>query len=371
MLRHLAGEARGFADEQPFQPRQAVDDPEPDVAEQPQHVGAVGEQPVEPVGRDPHRHGVEAPPALVALEHVGAADVEAEARRIDHALGQRRDVAQAHVEPLPGDRVDHVRGVADQREPLGDEGARDEQAERIGAPWPDHLDVAQMKPEAPLELGVKVGIRQRDDALRLVVLLGPHDRRAPSLQRQDRERAGGQKMLLGAAAMIALMGDGGDDRGLIVGPAERLDAGALAQRRARAVGGDEQARRDPLAVGEPGNDNPIASRGGISKSAIATGRKRYAFGPRLGGKRVGQRRVLDHVGERFARLDLAVEGEKRRPHHVVEAAVGHHHVEDRLRLRRRPPPTRRWSRTGAAPPPRSRTRADRPWHPPRTPDRRP
>ena len=42
--------------------------------------------------------------------------------------------------------------------------------------------------------------------------------------------------------------------------------------------------------------------------------------------------VLDHVGERLARLDLAGEGEKDRPHRVVEPAVGDDHVEDRLRL---------------------------------------
>ncbi len=35
--------------------------------------------------------------------------------------------------------------------------------------------------------------------------------------------------------------------------------------------------------------------------------------------------------ERFARLDLAVEGQERRPHTVLQAAVGNHHIEDRLR----------------------------------------
>ena len=90
--------------------------PRPTSRDQPQHIGAVGEQPVEPVGGDAHRHGVEAPPALVALEHIGRADIEAEPRRVDDRLGQRRDIAQAHVEALPGDRMNDVRGVADQRE---------------------------------------------------------------------------------------------------------------------------------------------------------------------------------------------------------------------------------------------------------------
>jgi hypothetical protein len=44
-----------------------------------------------------------------------------------------------------------------------------------------------------------------------------------------------------------------------------------------------------------------------------------------------QGRVLDHVRERLARLDIAIEGEKNRPHCVAEAAVGDLHAEDRLR----------------------------------------
>ena len=40
------------------------------------------------------------------------------------------------------------------------------------------------------------------------------------------------------------------------------------------------------------------------------------------------------MGERLARLDLAGESEKHRPHRVVEPAVGDDHVEDRLGFRR-------------------------------------
>ena len=73
------------------------------------------------VGGHAHRQRVEAAPALVALEHRGVAGIEAEPRRVDHRLGERRDVAQAHVEALAGNRVDHMGGIADQREALRDE----------------------------------------------------------------------------------------------------------------------------------------------------------------------------------------------------------------------------------------------------------
>ena len=74
--------------------------------------------------------------------------------------------------------MDDVRGVADQREALGDERARDRtgRADRRGAA--DRRDLAEMQAEAPLELGVEFGIGQRHDALGLVRLLGPDDRRA-------------------------------------------------------------------------------------------------------------------------------------------------------------------------------------------------
>ena len=112
----------------------------------------------------PHRHGVEAAPALVAFEHVGLSEIHAEPRGIDDDFGQRGDILQAHVEPLPRDRVDDMGGVADQREALGDEGARDEIAERKRARLVERLDLAEMQAEALLELAVKFLFAQRHDA---------------------------------------------------------------------------------------------------------------------------------------------------------------------------------------------------------------
>ena len=63
-----------------------------------------------------------------------------------------------------------------------------------------------------------------------------------ALERQDRERAGGEKMLLGAAVMIAFVPDIDDDGGLAVIPAVRGDAGGGANARARAIGGDQKPR---------------------------------------------------------------------------------------------------------------------------------
>ena len=76
-----------------------------------------------------------------------------------------------------------------------------------------------LQAEALFEFGVKCGVVERDDALGFGVrsrsTRSRSDARLP-LQRQDRERTGRQEMLLGAAVMIALMRDRGDDGGLVV-----------------------------------------------------------------------------------------------------------------------------------------------------------
>ena len=66
-------------------------------------------------------------------------------------------------------------GVAHQGEAIGNESARHCEAERMHATGTDRCDFAETKAEAPLELGVKFGLRQRDDARRLLRLLGPDD----------------------------------------------------------------------------------------------------------------------------------------------------------------------------------------------------
>ena len=124
----------------------------------------VREQEVQRVGGNAHRHGVETAPALVALEHVGAAEIHAEPCGIDHDLGQCGDILQPHVEALAGDGVNDVGGIADQREALGDEGARHEIGQRERARLVERLDLAEMQTKTLLELAVKFFFAQRNDA---------------------------------------------------------------------------------------------------------------------------------------------------------------------------------------------------------------
>ena len=51
-------------------------------------------------------------------------------------------------------------------------------------------------------------------------------------------------------------------------------------------------------------------------------------------QRIDQMTILDHVRERFARLDIAGEGQEHRTGRVFQSGIGDDHVEDRLRLGR-------------------------------------
>jgi hypothetical protein len=190
---------------------------------------------------------VEAPPALVALQNVRRADVEPEAVGVDDRLGERRHILEAEIEALAGDRMDAVRRIAGQREAVGDEGAGQRQAEREGAARADRPDRAELVAEAAFQFLLEDEVVGRDQPLGIGRPLGPDQGGPVAGQRQDREGAGGQEMLLRHALMRPFVLDRGDDARLAVVPMHGLDAGNVAQLRFRAVAGDQQPRLDGLS----------------------------------------------------------------------------------------------------------------------------
>ena len=116
-----------------------------------------------------------------------------------------------------------------------------------------------------------------------------------------------------------------------IAPAVARDAGVLADGRARAVGGDQQPRARSRRR-RTSATSTLRSPAAVEARRPPPRRSVDAFVLRLLDQRVEQRAVLDHVRERLARLDVAVEGEEGRPHRVLQAAVGDDHVEDRLRV---------------------------------------
>ncbi len=121
-------------------------------------------------------------------------------------------------------------------------------------------------------------------------------------------------MLLGAAIVRAFVRDCGDNRRLVVIPAMRGDAGPFADFRTRAVGADQEPRRNRLAVAEHDIDR-------MARVLEAADHARAQFDAkliRLLDQRIDQMPVLDHVRERLAFLHLAAKSQESRTHGVVE-----------------------------------------------------
>ena len=140
-------------------------------------------------------------------------------------------------------------------------------------------------------------------------------------QRQDGERPGGQKMLLGAAvdasrscATVVTMPTGRrTSRRLMPARSRNRERApsAATSRRARIVAAVGQPHVDVLRDAGPGSAVG-AHRGRPQPTPPAPSPSRAA--------RRGAVHVLDHVRERLAGRDLAAKGEEGRPHGVVELA---------------------------------------------------
>src|SRR5690606_32418998 len=239
--RSLFRQAGGLPDEEVLQLGQAIYDTEAEIALGAERPEIVREQAVQDVGGRAHLEGIEAAPELVALQHVDRADVLAETIRLDDHFGKGCCIAEAEIEALAGDRMDAVCGIASQREARLDEVAGERQPEREGTRLVEDADLAELVAEAGFELGLENDLVFLNKALGVFRPCVPDNRRAVAAlfvvgERQDRERACREKMLLGAAPMRALMRDGADDAGLAVFPVDSADASHLAQARAHAVG---------------------------------------------------------------------------------------------------------------------------------------
>ncbi len=112
------------------------------------------------VGGSGDHEGVEAAPALIAGEKLRIAEIEAEAFALHQHLDQSRHVAEADIDALSGDRVDAVRRVADQSEPVGSDRRGVVEAERIARPRAERTELAEEAAHLLLRLGEEAAIGQ-------------------------------------------------------------------------------------------------------------------------------------------------------------------------------------------------------------------
>src|SRR5208282_1496664 len=199
--------------------------------------------------------------------------------------------------------MDDMCGVADEREPVADEAPRDLEAERKGLGVRGEADLAQFRGEANFEFAREVLGVELEQRAGVGAPLVPDDARPAAWKRQDGEWARREEMLLRAAFMIALVGDRGDDAGLVVVPADGRDLGECAELRARAVGGDRKAGAQQTAVGEPQRGDALARDPLRNRGREAPNLKPVAER----GESADDIVVERHMGERAAAFGLELE----------------------------------------------------------------
>ena len=91
-FRDFTDQPSRLANEQALEPGKAINQTEADIADKPQNIRSVGEQAIETISGNAHRHRVEAPPTLIAFEHIDGSRIEPKARRVDDDLGERGDI---------------------------------------------------------------------------------------------------------------------------------------------------------------------------------------------------------------------------------------------------------------------------------------
>src|SRR5579872_4473367 len=154
--------------------------------------------------------------------------------------------------------MDDMGGVADKRKPWANEAAGDLEAERKGLDPRSEADPAQFRREAIFELAGQILGVESEQRAGVGAPLVPDDARPAARKRQDRERPGGQEMLLRAAFVVALVLDRRDDAGLVIVPADGCNISERPQLRARAIGGDAEASPQDAAVGQPDLGDALA-----------------------------------------------------------------------------------------------------------------
>ena len=289
----------------------------------------VGEHAHQEIGEADATEHVDAPAARVGTQHGRAADL---ARRgVAAQARQFPGVAQADVEPLPRDRMQRLRGVADAHHAVG------RLAAAVGEPQREGLARAggQEKALAPAEVTVqgseKFSVRELGDTLGVFLPGGPHQGVAIALRQQRRRTLRGET-LVGLVGVRQLGPHFAHHRRLVVvafepGSGRRVSLFTVAA--APTIGHHHQRRGMGAAVGRMQGRHVSAGFDARHRRAVLD--RDAGIGQRPFQRR-GQRSVRQHIAEcRHARLV------GRHPRHAERAALRNMDAADRGDVLKRVP----------------------------------
>ena len=216
-----------------------------DVAQRLDRPERLREQPHQPVGEADDVAAIGDPPLAIALAATvpspGSNAVALLRTPVGEHFRQAGCIAQAEIETLPGDRMQRLRGVADDRQPLGHVLVRARQRQRIQLPRCRRaVKRPSRKPKASCRRArnsASFSLRHSSARLRQSnVQIKPDP---PFGHRQQRQRPGRSEALVRDVIVKALREHVGHQRGLLVVPASarrcpRLRATRTARRRRRS-----------------------------------------------------------------------------------------------------------------------------------------
>src|SRR5690606_36501283 len=130
----IARLAARFVHEEALECREPLHRAKPGAADGRGGAPGDSEEAGQTIGRQADHQIVEPAPALVAGKQRRIPEVEPEARAVDQGPGQRRGGAKPGGEPLPRNRMDAVRRVADKRDPVSNDRRAVVETERINHP---------------------------------------------------------------------------------------------------------------------------------------------------------------------------------------------------------------------------------------------
>ena len=219
-----------------------------DVAQRLDRAERLREQAHQAVGEANDVAAIGVAPLAVALEPQAVARIERIAllrASVREHLRETGCVAQTEIEALTGDRVQRLRGVADDRESLGHVLVRARQRQRIQLSRADPHEATETESERVLQAREERGVVQpgRSTARRrrANVQISPS---RPSDIGSSASGPDGVKRSYATWSWKRCVRTLRHERHLVVVPGLRADAGRFAQRGLRAVGGDRQLRLD-------------------------------------------------------------------------------------------------------------------------------
>ena len=290
------------------------------------------EQAVQAVESRQHREVVALALALVAAQHLEVADVLAGEQRVLDDGRDRGCIEKSQVHALPRERVHGMRSVAEQRDARRGVPQRVQRLQREADALRARRELADDAGARRRELGEKLRVARREQALGFGGRQRPDDRAAAVGERQQRERAARQEPLPRRLLMRARARHVRDDGRLLVAMARDGQVEQPPHGRVAAVGGEQHACR---ACVPPSPSATTTSRLRVSTDSISapTDELRLRRRGQALGEHGAQQRVLDDVAE-IGLADVgAVEVERARRVGVGAFPDAHAPIRRGARLR--------------------------------------